>query len=137
VQSLILEGYINDAIKFLQQNYPVLLVAHPLVHCQLHCLQFIEMLKFKTHPEIMKTDDEDDQQIKIVMYGRQITDMFKDSMDIIKAAIQVVYYLQKELVTLLCYDDPESSPLSYLLDERNRSTVAVAANEAMLRKHAS
>jgi hypothetical protein len=86
IQSLIDQGKIIDSIQYLNDTYPSLLIEHPTIHCQLHCLVFIEMIK--GNGDLMQTDDID-HLLEIVEYARSMKNLFKDSLEVIQDAIEV------------------------------------------------
>lgn len=87
IQTLINQGKIKVVIQLLNEKYPTLLIEHPKIHCQLHCLVFIEMIK--NNSDLMKTDDID-HLLEVVAYARYMKNLFKESLDVIQDAIEVL-----------------------------------------------
>ncbi|KAM7519218.1 hypothetical protein LguiB_018180 [Lonicera macranthoides] len=112
LRQLIRSGKINDAFDKLRQWHPQIFKDDTSAICfMLHCQKFIELVRVEKLEEA-------------VAYGRIEFEKF----------FKLAEYddLVKDCAALLAYEQPQKSPVGYLLEESQREVVADAVNAVIL-----
>lgn len=113
VQEHLLAGHIPEAMATIEQAAPGTLDSHPRVKFQLQCQQFVEMVRIK--------DDKG-----AVVFGRStLSTASKTSAD---------HELLQDALSLIAYDEPQSSPQGYLLGDSYKMDLAATVNAAILKQ---
>ncbi|CAN1235526.1 Ran-binding protein M homolog [Linum perenne] len=112
LRQLIRNGQIDAATSKLRDWFPQILEDENSATCfLLHCQKFIELVRIGELEEAVK-------------YGRiQLANFF---------SMPVYNDLVQDCVTLLAYDEPQRSPVSYLLEDARRELVADTVNAMVL-----
>eukprot|EP01120_Amphizonella_sp_Union-15-10_P006599 TRINITY_DN2144_c0_g1_i1.p1 TRINITY_DN2144_c0_g1~~TRINITY_DN2144_c0_g1_i1.p1 ORF type:complete len:337 (+),score=71.78 TRINITY_DN2144_c0_g1_i1:69-1079(+) len=115
IRELILSGDISSAIELTHKLYDGLLNKEKQIYFQLHCQQFVEMVKQRRIEEA-------------IAFAQKVLSVYWEN----SSGSNDLYL--KDCCALLCYGDPESSPVSYLLLMSHREAIAAKLNEAILRR---
>jgi len=115
VRGLIMKGDISGAIELTHKLYDGLLNNEKQIYFLLHCQQFIEMVKQRQIEEA-------------VVFAQKVLCKYWETESGKNAA-----YL-KDCCALLCYTEPESSPVNHLLEMSHRESIADKLNNAILRQ---
>jgi hypothetical protein len=84
--SLILNGKIKEAIIFLQQLHPKIFDLYPIIHCQLLCLEFLEMLRIQGNSMDV---DESFSLADAIVYLQHVKSTFNSTPGALRDAIEV------------------------------------------------
>jgi CTLH/CRA C-terminal to LisH motif domain len=106
-QSLIISGHPLEAYKLIKFNP----IDFSELYLPLHSQEFIELIKKKKY-------------IDGLLFAQKNLGKYKNCSFILNAKENPVEICVKTLMGLLCYESPEESPLSYLLDPSIRYFVA-------------
>ncbi|KAL3132475.1 hypothetical protein ABBQ32_009024 [Trebouxia sp. C0010 RCD-2024] len=113
VQEHIVAGQIPQAMAVIEQAAPGTLGSHPRIKFQLLCQQFVEMVRVK--------DD-----TGAVVFGRSsLSTASNTSAD---------HELLQDALSLIAYDEPQSSPQGYLLGDQHKLDLAATVNAAILQQ---
>jgi hypothetical protein len=85
--SLILQGKIKETIALLQQSHPKIFDLYPVIHCQLLCLEFLEMLR--SQGEAMDVD-ESSSLADAIVYLQHVKSTFSSTPGALRDAIEVI-----------------------------------------------
>lgn len=113
VHGHLVAGQLAEAMATIEQAAPGTLDSHSRIKFQLQCQQFVEMVRLK--------DDKG-----AVVFGRAtLSTASKTPAD---------HELLQDALSLIAYDDPQSSPQGYLLGESYKIDLAAAVNAAILKQ---
>ncbi|KAJ3352175.1 Ran-binding protein 9 [Kappamyces sp. JEL0680] len=134
---LIREGKVLDAIELIKQLYPTFATHFRLIHAQLLCLWFVEIIRSITPPPVPDSMQVDDSAMELeAPVGGSLLDAIQLSQQL-KADYSDFPAFQDavdEIIGLVCYKNAHDSPLAYVLDLSHRSRVADIVNSALLCK---
>ncbi|KAI8891969.1 concanavalin A-like lectin/glucanase domain-containing protein [Globomyces pollinis-pini] len=129
IQHQILSGQVKEAVHTIESNFANFKQSFPIVYLQLKCLEFIEMIKQLFEHKNDSQHMELDQQLTLkhlVQFGKSLRADYNHTNQNCLEAIE-------EICSLICYTDPFTSPLSYLLSPQIRQVIADSVNTALLK----
>ena len=153
VRGLLMNGQLDPVFEVLQSSFPTLLSSHPKLHLSLCIQKFIELVRNSYGGANVSDMDIDGQEaessgqdhlLQIIQYGRHIQAQFatvladtpmSDALSVRFLCINSIR--KKEVFSLMCYETPNQSMVSFLLDRDNWTHLSDALNAAILGKFLS
>ena len=126
LRELVMQGSIQQVFHLISNQFPVLLDKFPLLRFALSVQKFIEMIR--THLYDMDIESAShDYLLQVIQFGQEIQSQFHELLQDKK-----IQEALNQAFSLLCYENPENSIVSFLLDKCNWACIAEALNSAIL-----
>lgn len=122
--SLILEGNIVDAVTEVSQHFPQVLSGNEDLCFSLKCQLYIELIRQRNIKEALQF-----AQSELAPFGSR-NQKYLNLLQVLAWLSQLMEI--QDIIALMAYDSPETSPLGSYLSEEHRQSVADSLNSAIL-----
>ena len=127
IRDLVTNGRIDNVVEATNSMFPGLFEKNEDITFKLKCRKFVEMVRVMLENKINNKPQEFDNLLQnTLLYGQELQNTYRNNKkeDVQKKLV--------ETFSLVAYDDPRKSSVSYLLEDQQRRVLADELNSAIL-----